>query len=76
MNNFFSPIPNLKLKSFKKKNVKTKTSTGKEIILKADKNFFSFMTIVAQSRQLDMKEVFSYALGPIIHGLYQLPIVV
>ena len=43
-------IPNLKLKSFKKKSVKTKTSTGKEIILKADKNLFYIMTIAAQSQ--------------------------
>ena len=42
-----------------------KTSTGKKIILKADKNLFSITTIVAQSRQLDMKEVFSHPLGPI-----------
>ena len=62
---FFFTIPNLKLKSFKKRRVKTKTSTGKEIILKADKNSFSIMTIVAQSRQLDMKELFSHPLGPI-----------
>ena len=45
--------------------LKTKTSTGKEIILKADKNLFSIMTIVAQSQQLDMKEMFSHPLGPI-----------
>ena len=42
-----------------------KTSTRKKIILKADKNLFSIMTIVAQSQQLDMKEVFSHPLGPI-----------
>ena len=37
---------------------------GKEIILKADKNLFSIMTTVAQSRQLDMKEILSHALEP------------
>ena len=61
---FFSTVPNLKLKSFKKKIVKMKTSAGKEIILKADKNLFSSMTIVAQLRQPDMKEVFSHPVGP------------
>ena len=55
----------MKPKSFKKKSAKTKTSTGKEIILKSDKNLFSIMTIVAQSQQLDMKEVFSHPLRPI-----------
>ena len=62
---FFPTISNLKLKLFKKKSAKMKTSTGKKIILKADKNLFSIMTIVAQSQQLDMKEVFSHPLGPI-----------
>ena len=55
----------MKLKSFKNKSVETKTSTGKEIILKVDKNLFSIMTIVAQSQQLNMKKVFSHPLGPI-----------
>lgn len=62
---FFSTISSLKLKTFQKKKVTTTTSTGKEVILKADKNLFSVMTLVAQSRQLNMKEVFSYPLGPI-----------
>ena len=62
---FFSTISTLKLKSFQTNKVKTKTSTGKEIILKADKNLFSVMTIVAQSRRLGMREVFSHPLGPV-----------
>ena len=55
----------MKLKSFKKKSTKTKTSTGKVIILNVDKNSFSIMTIVAQLRQLGMKEEFSHPLGPV-----------
>ena len=47
-----------------KKSQKNPTSMGKEIILKADKNLFSIMTTVAQSRQLDMKEILSHALEP------------
>ena len=39
----------------KKKSVKTKVSTGIEIILKADSNLFPIMTIVAHLRQLDIK---------------------
>ena len=49
----------------KKKSVRAKPSTGKEIILKANKNLFSIMIIFAQSQQLDMKKVFSHPLGPI-----------
>ena len=42
-----------------------KTSAGKEIILKADKDLCSIITIVGQSRQLDMKEVFIHPFQPI-----------
>ena len=52
----------MKLKSFKKKSVNTKTSTEKEIVLKAD---LIFCYGIVQSRLLDMKEVFSHPLGPI-----------
>ena len=62
---FFATLPKMKLQSFSKKSIKTKTSSEKEIELKADKNLFSMMTLVAQSRELDMKEVFSYPLGPV-----------
>ena len=41
----------------------------KEIILKADKNLFSIMATVAQSRQLDVKEILSHTLGPIPSSL-------
>jgi hypothetical protein len=63
--NFFDPIPKMKLKTFENKTVKSKTSTEKEVELKADKNLFSLMTIVAQTRQLDMKKVFCHPLGPV-----------
>ena len=46
--------------------MKTKTSTRKEIILKVGKNLFS---IVAQSGQLEMKEVFGHPRGPILYCL-------
>ena len=62
---FFDPIHKLKLASFETKSVKSKVTKEKNIELKADKNVFSMMTIVAQTRQLDMKKVFSYPLGPV-----------
>ena len=52
--NFFATLPKMKLQSFSKKSIKTKTSSEKEIELKSDKIFFSMMTLVAQSRELDM----------------------
>ena len=62
---FFDTIPKMKLETFANKTVKSKTSTEKEIELKADKNLFSLMTIVAQTRQLDMKKVFCHPFGPV-----------
>ncbi len=39
--------------------------SGKSKIVQANLNLFRTMTISAQSRQLDMKEVLSHPLGPI-----------
>ena len=54
-----------KLETFANKTVKSKTSTEKEIQLKADKNLFSLMTIVAQIRQLDIYKKNCHPLGPV-----------
>ena len=62
---FFDPIRKVKLESFQAKIIKSKTETEKEIELKVDINLFSMMAIVAQNRQLNMKEVFTYPLGTI-----------
>ena len=42
---------------------------GKDIILKADRKLFGHMLIIAQTRQLDMKEVLSHPLAPITWAL-------
>ena len=39
--------------------------SGREIVLKADRNLFAKMAIIGRKRQLDMKEVLSYPLGPL-----------
>ena len=39
--------------------------SGREIVLKADRNLFAKMVIIVQKRQLDMKEVLIYPLGPL-----------
>ena len=46
-------------------NKKSTTASGKEIILKYDRNLFARMMILAQSRQMDMKHVLTYCLGPL-----------
>ena len=62
---FFDTLPNIKLKSFSILKSKKIVTKDKEIMLKADKNIFGMMTVISQSRSLDMKEVLSHPLGPI-----------
>ena len=50
---FFDTLPQLKLKSFDTSKGKKVLETGKEIILKADKNLFSMMTVISQRINLD-----------------------
>eukprot|EP00112_Aurelia_sp_Birch-Aquarium-sp1_P021157 Seg562.12 transcript_id=Seg562.12/GoldUCD/mRNA.D3Y31 product="hypothetical protein" protein_id=Seg562.12/GoldUCD/D3Y31 len=63
---FFERIPRLKLKSFAsvlgRKSVKVKE---KELMLKIDRHLFGKMAIIAQTRQLNMKDVLTYPLGPV-----------
>lgn len=53
------------LKTFS--NVSTKTyheKKAQEVVLKADRKVFSHMTLVAQSRKVNMRDVFAHPLGP------------
>ena len=63
---FHDPIKKQKLKTFssigKKKVVKTSTQNA---ILKADRNLFAQMILIAQTRDLNMAEVLRHPLGPI-----------
>lgn len=54
------------LKTFS--NINTKRSHGKkgqDVVLKADRNLFSHMILVAESRNVNMKDVLSHPLGPL-----------
>ena len=64
---FHDRIPKQNLKTLSDINKKKKVVrvSGKEIILRADKNLFGNMLIIEQGRKLDMKEVLSHPLGPI-----------
>ena len=63
---FHSPMKKTNLKTFtnltKKKRIQ---SSGQTVILKTDRLLFGRMIVIAQSRNLHMKEVFSHALGPL-----------
>lgn len=64
---FFEKITKLKLKTFADVGKKVTVNKGKstEIILKADRNLFSQMILVAENRQLNLAEVLAYPLGPL-----------
>ena len=63
---FHDKMKKQKLKTFvsiKKKS--TGKVQGKEIVLKADKNLFGHIIMIAQSRELPLQEVLSHPLGPL-----------
>ena len=62
---FFATMRNQKLKTFCDLHTKKAKCKGREIVLKADRNLFGHMIFVAQSREIDMKQVLSHPLGPI-----------
>ena len=70
MSFFIDPLPRQNLKTFKDA-VKTKKIkvNGKEHILKADRKLFGRLTVIAQSRALNMREVLKYPLGPLLWSL-------
>jgi len=63
---FHDPMKTNKLKTFtnmcKKKVVKT---SGKDIILKADRSLFGRIIVMAQGRNLKMEDILSHPLGPL-----------
>ena len=63
---FHDVLPKLKLETFSSL---TKTSRvtvkGKDVIVRADRNFFARMLVVAQSRAMDLRRVFQFSLGPL-----------
>ena len=62
---FFATMKKLKLKTFSDFYAKKVVCKGKEIVIKADRNLFGNMIVVAQTRQLEMRQVLSHPLGPV-----------
>ena len=62
---FFATMRKQKLKTFCDLHTKKVKCKGREILLKADRNLYGHMIVVAQSREIDMKQVLSHPLGPI-----------
>ena len=63
---FFKPITKSKLKTFSS-DVKQKTVKvgDKELQVKADRNFFRKLVVIAKMPDLDLSEVYSHELGPV-----------
>ena len=64
---FHETLKKSKLKRFSdlNKKVKSKSKTANEIILKADRALFGQMVIIAENRQLHMRDVLCHLLGPL-----------
>ena len=63
---FLDPTKKLKLKTFRSLSIKTKVKTGGKIVqIKADKELFARLVIIAQARSMDLKQVLQYLLGPV-----------
>ena len=64
---FQETLKKSKLKTFSalNKKVKFKSKTANEIILKADRALFGQMVIIAENRQLHMRDVLCHPLGPL-----------
>ncbi|CAB4000930.1 Hypothetical predicted protein [Paramuricea clavata] len=62
---------NVKLKTFSSmtKKVKVSSKSGADATLKSNRNLFAHMLLLAQSREIDMKEVLSFCLGPFLLSL-------
>ena len=62
----FDPIPKMKLKTFASMKVKKSCSLAeRSLTLKADRDVFARLLIVCGKREISLKEVLSYSLGPI-----------
>ena len=64
---FHDTMSKTKLKTFShmNKKVELRKGTTKEIVLKADRALFAQIIVIAEARQLSMKEVLSHPLGPL-----------
>lgn len=62
----YAPLAKTALKTFRNlvKSKKTKAATT-DVVIKADRGLFAKMVVIAQHRQMNMKEVLQYPLGPL-----------
>ena len=63
--NFHAKLKKQGLKTFANICTNKVRFKGKDVIIKADRNLFARMIVIAQSRELDMHYVFAHPLGPL-----------
>ena len=62
---FHDPVPKLKLATFDSMPVSSVKIGGKEVMLKADRDLFARLLVVAQTRDMDLQAVFKCSPGPL-----------
>ena len=62
---FYDKLKKQGLKTFTDVGIKCKSKKSQDIVLKADRNLFSHMILVAESRQVNMRDVLVHPLGPL-----------
>ena len=62
---FHDKLTKQRLKTFSTIGTKTAPTKGQNVVLKADRNLFSQMILVAESRSVNMKDVIAHPLGPL-----------
>ena len=62
---FHDKMAKQRLKTFSTIGTKTARTKGQNVVLKADRNLFSQMILVAESRSVNMKDVLAHPLGPL-----------
>ena len=62
---FHDRIPKMRLSTFASLSLSTVKICGKEVVLKADRELFDRLIVTAQTREIDLHEVFAYPLGPV-----------
>ena len=66
---FHDTMTKQRLKTFSTISTKTSRLKGQHVVLKADRNLFSQMILVAESRSVNMYDVLAHPLGPLLWAL-------
>ena len=62
---FHDPVPKMKLSTFAFMSLSRVKIGGKEVILKAERDLFARLIVNVQTRETDLRELFTYSLCPV-----------